>query len=787
MGSRATLKVFSFLLVSVCLAAAPSVVAEEPPAPAEEPVSIMDRIDFARGLYARNMYDMAAEEFKSLLAEHPDHPEIHHAYYGSAESLFLLGRYAEAYEGFKTYLAKFPRQADSDKARKRAAEALYFTGRLKAARLVFERLIDNPAPEVQTASEYYLGKIHYEEGRPEEAYPHFRAVFEGDGKNPFGPYAAYYLGEIVLEKGEAAEAARYFAKITEKDHPELKQLSYFGLGKSAFSGGRFDEAAGHFRKAYELPEDPELTEDAFLNFLSALFNLESFDRLIDGYVKEGKKISSQERKSRMELLAAQAYARSGRHKEAMKLYEKLVASENLSAEETEEAWLSMAESLMEQGETDFALKVLDGMDLKRVLKPDHVLYLKARVLKRAGRTAEALKVLEDFMVRFAESDLSDQVYVDRAYLYLELDRLPEAREAMRVFLARFRDRSIAPKVFSDMILISVRLEEFERAAEESERFLSQFKSAPEAEKVHYRLGSLLSEAGDYEMAHQTYEKHLKRYGKSADRPRVYSAMGYNLQRSGDFARALKYYDRVKKEEVDSELYFEVLKNTAHCHVNMEHYDEAAAIYWSMIADYPGQKVGPEIFFWMADRYAREGKGERLEVLLQEFRKKHEPAAYGSQFAFYLGESHRMAGNYPMALRYYDDCIQRNLFFKPNAYLGRGICLAAGQKWKESEEAFGEALRLAQEDHELAVRVRTEMGNALRLKGDYLGAAKAFFAIAILYDDELAVPPALMQAGELFVKGGNKKHAIQAYQELLERFGTHPLAQRAGERLKELTT
>ena len=85
----------SAFLFTIPLAAAQNAQAEEsvpvPPQPSAEaqaPEAGSDRFDFADGLYARGMYDMASAEYEKLIAEMPSHSRTPDALFRLAESFF---------------------------------------------------------------------------------------------------------------------------------------------------------------------------------------------------------------------------------------------------------------------------------------------------------------------------------------------------------------------------------------------------------------------------------------------------------------------------------------------------------------------------------------------------------------------------------------------------------------------------------------------------------------------------------------------------------------------------
>ena len=67
-----------------------------------------DQLDFADGLFAREMHGMAISEYEKFIVNYPEHPEVAKANFMIGESLFYLGKYVEAEEKYKEYLEKFP-------------------------------------------------------------------------------------------------------------------------------------------------------------------------------------------------------------------------------------------------------------------------------------------------------------------------------------------------------------------------------------------------------------------------------------------------------------------------------------------------------------------------------------------------------------------------------------------------------------------------------------------------------------------------------------------------------
>lgn len=104
----------------------------------------------------------------------------------------------------------------------------------------------------ERAWHYYLGVVHFREGRPEEAEESLERALE---LGPDDPATLIRLGRLALDGGRLDEAERRFDAVLEVDPESAAALA--GLGRIAYERGAPERAVERFDRALEL--QPEAT------------------------------------------------------------------------------------------------------------------------------------------------------------------------------------------------------------------------------------------------------------------------------------------------------------------------------------------------------------------------------------------------------------------------------------------------------------------------------------------------------------------------------------------------
>ncbi len=746
--------------------------------------TLRGRLDFAKGLYARDMYDMALEEYDSILKDAAAKDAAAEALLGSGESLFFLKRYPEARERFVTFADRNPESPEADKAKLRIGETLLYEDEKQEAFTVFHGLRAAKDETVRTAARYYEGKISFDQGYMNAAATHFREVIDAPAAGPYKPFARYYLGEVLLAQEMPEEAARLFAEASKTNDTGMRQMAWMGSGKALAALEQHVEAAGYFKRAAKPGADESVAEDAILNYMNSLVNAERFEELAQASEAYRDRVKDPQKQVEFKLLAAKGLSRSGQKDAAQGVYREVMKAEGLKPEETKAAKLGVAQNMIAQGQAEEALAFLSSEDAQKNLAPDEILFLRAEAFRKLGRKDEALAEYEKITAQ-TSSGFRDEAMLARAYLHSETGAFKPAAEAFRAFLAAYPAAELAPKAFSDLILAEIKLKDYAKAIEDSQRFLDRYPEGPESQKVHLRMAGLYTESGRYDLAAETYDNHVRRFAGAVNPKEIEMLRAANAQRSGDTRAALKIYLKISAKDLPAERYAELLKNRAFGYVTLSRYPSAAQVYLKLFRHYPVYAGDAEAYLWTADVFAHSGSAAKLEETIRLFEKKFGADARPAETAYYRAEADRLSGRLAEALAGYDRVLAADGDLSARAALGKGLTLAKQGNGPAAEEALEEALKLAGDDHRLSVRVRMELGNMYLESKNYKDAAKTFFAVAILYDDPETVPEALWGAGQAFEKAKDTEKASQAYQELAERYPQHARVKEANQRLKAI--
>ncbi len=740
-------------------------------APAEQG---SDRFDFADGLYARGMYDMAAAEYEKLRQEFPSHSRSGEALFRMAESFFFLQDDAKARPFYEQFSREFPDKAQSETANLRVAEIHERAGNQAEALNHLEILLKSSSPLIKNSAFYLKGKILFEQDKKAEAAAAFETLVQApaDKDNPFTGIAFYYLGELALKAADYPKALSHFTEARKSDKKDLQQLALLGQGQAAALSGDLEHASALFLEAYNSKADPAATEEAFFQYTKTLHELKKDEESLSAIrAAAAEKASSHA----VRFIEAASLASLNRHEEALKIYDALLASPDLRPEEKETAELGKLETFLTMNRFEDALNAAEAMTQERAFFKDRWAYLRAEIFRRAGRAAEALPWLDRITAEFPDSPYLSQAALNRGYILYESGDTAGARGAFDAFMKEHPDHAQTASTLKNRITLDIKLEDWASAVQTSLTYLEHFGSQPDALEVEAQLASIYLQSGDHAAAVKTFESVIAKAPDSPKRGDWLFFLAYARQLSGDLEDAVKIYAQVNKGSVTADLYGAALKNTGYCYVRLEKMNEAASAYRRWIAEVPDADAGPEIFLWLADHETKAGNGAAVQEIMEAFQKRPSAAASAQAISYFLGEAGRLQKKPEEAAAHYKAASAEQGPFRVPALFGLALTESQSGRYEAAAQGFETVIREGSSDNRLTLRARVELGKTYEAQSRFLDAAKAYFAAGILYDDASAIPEALYKAGEMFAKAEKPEESEKAFSELLKRYPESPFA------------
>ncbi len=203
-----------------------------------------DAFAVAAGLYDRQQWKLAVEEFQRFLSQYPDHVRGREAVFCLAEALLQTNRLADAEQHFRLYLSREPGGAFARQALFRAGEVAYLLGQTDRAwndlREFHRRWPDDPLLAHALA---YLGKLALGRNDLAAAEKYFGEALQRFADGPLQDDCRLGMAQVLERKNRPDEAERYYLALAGKPASPLADDAQFFLGALHYSRARFDQAA----------------------------------------------------------------------------------------------------------------------------------------------------------------------------------------------------------------------------------------------------------------------------------------------------------------------------------------------------------------------------------------------------------------------------------------------------------------------------------------------------------------------------------------------------------------
>lgn len=500
-----------FLAFTLILSAAPLVSADDA-APSGDDAAILRSYHSGNGLLQRQMFNLAADEYRRFLDEHADHPKATSARYGLAVCEFRQGRTAEALAEL-TRLEGIEDFAYAAEVQTMLGQCHLSLAHYADASRCFERVVSRHASHKLAAdAAALLAESRFREGKPDDAIHAARTVLKNWPDSPARERAIYFSGLAATSLGHHGEAAAAFEKIL-SDFPSGSLASSARLlaAQSLQRDGKTAEAERRFEEIVSLGKSDQQA-DALLGLGLLLFqkgDLENSARRL-GEFSTG--FPTNPRLPTARLYLARILLERGEAQKAADLFKQASDSDEKLADEAA-YWLAKCDLRNE----DFAAA--------------------------AKRLGEALK-------KFPESRLRPEFLYDRGVALYRAGDFAGAEDSLSKFQADYGDHSLVPDALHLSALALHQSGAYKKSAAACEKFAKNFPKHPLASDVALLAAENLFLAGDFEKAAGRYRRFLKDFPKSPDAPKAAFRLGLADYRLGKLDQAAPYLENALNDSDD---------------------------------------------------------------------------------------------------------------------------------------------------------------------------------------------------------------------------------------------
>ena len=739
---------------TAAIRAAPSNLADDPARRAFEQ---------ANAFYGQKMHDLAVPKYQEFLATAPRGIDRQAAWFRLGECRRAEKRTAEAAAAYRQLLSEFNSGEFLGPAAYRLGEIQFggrdFDGAAASFRLAAHHVRD---AKLRLAAKFFEGRALQAANRTAEALSAYREVAAQKENNPYRERAVFDLAEADARAGLTDSALRQLRGLAEtaqnpvirtsaavkagllaidqRDFETARPLLEMGAANQELANWRAAAQAGLVRLEYESENYPAAAKlaDEILPLLPAEAQpgvlllaanarrqmgeqaraLALYDRLVVDY--PGSTAARDAGFHRLVSLVAQQDPRSVAQIEAF-------LQSSSSEDQRAKAELLKAELLFGQDRFAEAAELYRKASTARGTeryRPD-ALYKLAWCQLQAKAYDDAVEVLTRFLLQYPRHPLAGSAYAQRAVAQLETGDQVAALADFEAVIDRYRDAKEREDAMTQRALLLGNLQRPAEMAAGFERLLAEYPGTKAGAQAHFWIGYAASDAGQHREAIAPLEKAREldpgKYGERATLRLLLSH--YQRQDRAATGREAK---TLGPEKAPAEVR-EWLGMTA-----LDAGDHAtAAEFLAPLAALDG--ATPELRMSLAQAQLGAGQNEAARATLDNLLPKvHEPRV------------------------------------KARAHLIMADVLIALRDGAAAKAQAEEAQRL-QPEGRLNAEARLANGRALFAQDKFDDAARAFMAVALLYDEKDLTPQALVLAEQAYRRADNTGDADRAREELQRRY------------------
>lgn len=745
-----------------------------------------ERMQFADGLYTRDMYEMAAKEYASILEAFPQGDQRDAATFRMAECMRLQGDVEAAGQLYSRVVVEYKTGPFRLRAAYRRARLYMDDGDFESAAAHFNVIVrETPPADLKAASLYYLGESLHKTGAVDQADAAFARVLKEHPGSMFYAYALMQRGDIHRDKWIAAVEAGTEAA---DKHAEL--------------------ALGFFEKVLERPGTDRTAAEALFQLAEIHFRQKNFERSSERYRQLLTRFPADERSAVARLQAAWSASNAGLYAQAVALADKALADSDST--EAKDEWLylkanaerqllqshdavisylkllaghpdsrfaesaryELAVAYFKMGKYEDSVRHAECVRMTPSLRSD-VCWLLAEAYAALDRGAEATQYYRMVMREAAGSDRARDATYRLAHQLQKQEAYREAAELYRTVVTTYPRDPLAPQAAYAAAFCLSRAEAHDEAARDWRTLATDYPDHELVQDALYQKAMSEIRLERREDAVASLGELLRRFPESRFGADAWYWKGMLLREQEKFAAAEEALrnamDGASRDELRREATFQlglVLQK-------LDRQEDAAGLLQELLASPLSGKFPPALLEWLSTHYSEQQIHAKAAAAAELLVKSAKEPAWLQAGWVLLGRAEMARGNNEQAQLAFKEALEAdvNTRYAPEAALRLGDLALAGKDGRAADAYFRLASDKASPESELGVRARAffGLGRAAELRKSDEEASRYYMSVAILYDHSDLVPESLYCAAGAFARLGRDDERRKAIGELAARY------------------
>ena len=724
---------------------------------------LMALFEEGNGFYARKMYELAVPKYEQFLTQRSAGAERQAALFRLGESLRTLKRNTEALAAFQGLVNEYRTGEFLGPGAYRLGEMQYAAQNYAAAAEAFRTAAHHVRDaKLRVVAKFYEGRALDGADRKLEALTAYREVAAEQSDNPYRERALFELADADARAGLTDGAFRQFSKLgASAKNPAIRAGASVKAGLLAIDAKDYAAARPLLESAAAMKEISAWRVAAGIGLLRLDYEEDNYAAVAE---RADKLINDAGGGSRADilLLAANARRQLGEHAKALALYDRLVAAYPDSAA-AKEAGFHRLVSLVSQNDPraeaqidSFLLDAGNPSDRARAS------LLKAEMLfERKDYGAAEKLYLAGTQDAGTDKYRADALY-KLAWCRVQQKKYDSAIATLTDFVGRYPRAAQVSAAYMQRALAQLQTGQLDGALTDFGAIVEKQKDAPERESAMLQRALVLGKLNRSSEMAEAFARLLAEYPETKAAGQANFWMGYAA------FDAKKYRDAVPALEAARKLDSAKYGERASVRLLLAHYyleDRAAAAKEARALG--AEKSPAEVRKWLGLSALEAGDSAEAREFLEPLGSAEDA---DNEMRFSLASAQAGAKD-PAAARATLEKLLPRLHEpkeKAKAHLMLADALIDAGDGESAKTQAEEALRL-QPEGRVNAEARLVNGRALFAQSRYDDAARAFMAIALLYDEKDLTPQALVLAEESYRRAQNLPDAERAREELQRRY------------------
>lgn len=745
-----------------------------------------ERLKFADGLYARQMYELAVKEYEGVLKDFPESLSIDVVRFRLGESYRSLEKFADADRIFRDLYMKNAGSQYRFKAGFRRAELHKLSGKTDNAITLYKLLLEDKAPpDIASASLYYLGEIYQGVDNKADAVSTFEKLCSEYKQSEFYAYALLKLGDIYYRGGLSGDdkqervrkAIAAYSSAAQYGHDaRTKAEAVFQIAEIYYRQKDYKQSAEFYGRLIKTYPDDKRTAEAGLQAAWSEYYI--------GLYADAMKLADSAISVKTGDLAEWLYLKANSERQLMKnneavetyalLLKDYPGSNYASSARYEKALASFRAGDYKAAVSEAGAIIIpsDGSDHAKALQKD-VYWLLAECYAALDNVDQAVQYYRLIVREFPESDVASDSAYRLAYHLQNKGEYLEASRNYSLVARKFPDGKLAAKSLFASGVCLAKEKKFEEAIRDWSDLVRGYPGDPLVEESLYQKGMNEIRLNRNDTALDSLEQLVMKYPQTGFCADAYYWRGVLLKEAGRLQDAEGSFQKSLQSSPREDLARDAEFNLALVLHKLGKTDESADLFQKLISTPVASKFSPELLEWLAGyRYAKKDYDASINsarLLVDSFKDP----AWKQIGAIFLGRCSMAKGDAAGAGEMFEKAVNMDVVtpYTAEAALRLGEISLSDGKNEIAIQSFEKAAKLAVNDDAAAIRANAYAGlaRASEMKGNLEVAARYFMSVAILYDEEQLVSECLYRAVCIFRKLGRVEDASKTEVELKKRY------------------